>query len=207
MMKKKRKKLVLLRLMFLIIFITSNTFAWFIFVTRVDNNVNVHVKSWDVTFQSGDHEISNLVDVDIDSLYPGMEDYHYELTARNKSEVSATMSYTILEANILGEEYVTLEGREVNNETPQEGDLTSVQLEEMFANDFPFKVTISLTDTNIHQENGLGTFTLTAVWPFEGESDVEDTKWGIDAATFKKQHPELPSITLKVKVEITQNNE
>ena len=60
-MKKKRKKLVLLRLMFLIVFVTSNTFAWFIFVTRVDNNVNVHVKSWDVTFQSGYHEIYFLL--------------------------------------------------------------------------------------------------------------------------------------------------
>ena len=184
--KNKSKKLLLLRLIFLIVFITSNTLAWFIFVTRVDNNVNVHVKSWDVTFQSGDHEITNLVDVDIDSLYPGMEDYHYEITANNKSEVSATLQYEILYANLLGDEYTTIEGRTQNNETPLPTDLSSAELERRFKEDFPF--------------------TLNAVWPFEGESDVEDTKWGIDAATYKKQHPTEPSIKLKIKVQIIQNN-
>ena len=206
-MKKKRKKLVLLRLMFLIVFVTSNTFAWFIFVTRVDNNVNVHVKSWDVTFQSGEHEITNLVDVDVDSLYPGMEDYHYEITARNKSEVSATLDYKILQARILNDEYTTVEGREQFNETVLPTDLTSEQLEYMFRHDFPFNLRISLSDTDIGEENGVGTFEISVVWPYEGASDVEDTKWGIDAATYKKQHPTLPSITLKVKVQITQNNE
>ncbi len=206
-MKKKRKKLVLVRLIFLIIFITSNTFAWFIFVTRVDNNVNVHVKSWDVTFQSGDHEITNLVDVNIDNLYPGMEDFNYQITASNKSEVSATLKYTILHANILGDEYTTVEGRTHNNETVQEDDLTSQELEDMFRNDFPFKLRIGLSNATINETNGVEHFTIDVTWPYEGASDTEDTKWGIDAATYKKQHPTLSSITLKIKVEIIQNND
>ena len=204
--KNKSKKLLLLRLIFLIVFITSNTLAWFIFVTRVDNNVNVHVKSWDVTFQSGDHEITNLVDVDIDSLYPGMEDYHYEITANNKSEVSATLQYEILYANLLGDEYTTIEGRAQNNETPLPTDLSSAELERRFKEDFPFTLTIGLSNDIISKSNGSETFSLNAVWPFEGESDVEDTKWGIDAATYKKQHPTEPSIKLKIKVQIIQNN-
>ncbi len=205
--KSKSKKLLYLRLIFLIVFISSNTLAWFIFVTRVDNNVNVHVKSWDVTFQSGDHEITNLVDVDIESLYPGMDDYHYEITANNKSEVSATLQYEILYANLLGDEYTTIEGRAQFNETVQPTDLSSQDLEEMFSEDFPFTLTIGLSNSTITQTNGSEKFSIDVVWPFEGESDVEDTKWGIDAATYKKQHPSEPSIKLKIKVEIIQNND
>ena len=205
--KSKSKKLLYLRLIFLIVFISSNTLAWFIFITRVDNNVNVHVKSWDVTFQSGDHEITNLVDVDIDSLYPGMDDYHYEITASNKSEVTATLQYEILYANLLGDEYTTIEGREQNNETVLPTDISSAELERRFREDFPFTLTIGLSNDIISQTNGSETFSINVVWPFEGESDVEDTKWGIDAATYKRQHPSEPSIKLKVKVEIIQNND
>ena len=108
--KKNKRKLLILRLVFVFFLVVSNTFAWFIYITRVDNSVNVHVKSWDVTFQSGEHEISNNVVVDIENLYPGMADFSYEIKAFNKSEVSATLSYTILEARIFEDVYVTVEG-------------------------------------------------------------------------------------------------
>lgn len=204
---KKNKKLFAIRTIFLIVLVVSNTFAWFIYVTRVDNNVSVHVKAWDVTFQSGDKPISNTVDIDVDSLYPGMEDYHYEINAQNKSEVSATLSYVILQANILGNEYITVEGRTAFNETPNSTDLTSSQLENKFKNDFPFKLIIGLSNDIIEQEAGSEKFSLTVTWPYEGTSDTLDTKWGIDAATYKKQYPDRPSVTLKIKVEITQNND
>lgn len=206
-MKKKKKKLLLFRLIFLIVFITSNTLAWFIYVTKVNNNVNVHVRSWDVLFQSGDKEISNTVDVDVDSLYPGMEDYVYEITAYNKSEVSASLSYVLLEANILGNQYITVEGRDERNETVLPTDLTSAQLENKFKNDFPFKLSIDISNESISEENGTEQFSINVIWPFEGESDIEDTKWGIDASNYKKNYPTRPSITLKVKVQIIQNNE
>ena len=207
MKKKKNKKLLIIRLIFVIVLVVSNTFAWFIYITKVDNNVNVHVKSWDVTFQSGDQEISNTVNVDIDNIFPGMEDYAYEITAYNKSEVSATLSYTILEARIFNTEYTTVEGREDRGEDPVETDLTSAQLEQMFSEDFPFTLTISLTDTTIAQTNGNELFAINVVWPYDGKSDFEDTRWGISAANFKKTYPDRPSMYLKVKIEITQNPE
>ena len=112
MKKLLKSKGILPRLIFFAVLIVANTFGWFIYITRVDNNVSVHVKSWDVVFQSGDKEITNTVQLDIDSLYPGMEDYNYEINAYNKSEVSATFSYTILEANILGEQYTSIEQKQ-----------------------------------------------------------------------------------------------
>ena len=206
-MKKKSKKFLIIRLVFVIVLVVSNTFAWFIYITKVDNNVNVHVKSWDVTFQSGDHEISNTVSVDIDNLFPGMEDYTYEITAYNKSEVSATLSYTILEARIFNSEYITVEGREERGEDPVETDLTSEQLQHMFSNDYPFTLSIDLTDTTIAQTNGNELFSINVVWPYDGKSDFEDTRWGISAANYKKTYPDSPSMYLKIKIEITQNPE
>lgn len=206
-MKKKNKKFLYIRLIFVIVLVVSNTFAWFIYVTKVDNNVNVHVKSWDVTFQSGDHEISNTVNVDIDNLYPGMEDYTYEITAYNKSEVSATLSYSILEARIFNTQYVTVEGREERNEEPLESDFTSQQLQQKFGSDYPFTLLINLTDTTIDQTNGNELFSINVTWPYDGKSDFEDTRYGISAANFKKTYPDMPSMYLKIKIEITQNPE
>lgn len=207
MKKKKSKKFLYIRLVFAIVLIVSNTFAWFIYITKVDNNVNVHVKSWDVTFQSGDKEIINTVNVDIDNLLPGMEDYLYEITAYNKSEVSATLSYTLLEARIFNTEYITVEGREERHEDPVETDMTSAELENKFKNDFPFTLEINLTNDTIAQDNGNELFSIEVTWPYDGKSDVEDTKWGIDAGTFKKQYPDKPCMVLRIKIEITQNPE
>ena len=77
----------------------------------------------------------------------------------------------------------------------------------MFNNDFPFTLTIGLTNEIIGQTNGSEKFSINVVWPYDGKSDYEDTRWGISAANYKKVHPTLPSIKLKIKVEITQNNE
>ena len=205
--KKNKKKLLILRLVFVFFLVVSNTFAWFIYITRVDNSVNVHVKSWDVTFQSGDQEISNNVDVDIENLYPGMQDFRYEIMAYNKSEVSATLNYTILEARIFEDEYVTVEGRELRGEDPVETDLTSEELETQFRTDYPFNLRITLSNQTIAGESGNELFTLLVVWPYESGDDELDTQWGIHAANYKKNNPDKQSMTLKIKVEITQNPE
>lgn len=207
MKKILKSKGIGLRLIFFTVLIAANTFGWFIYITRVDNNVSVHVKSWDVVFQSGDKEITNTVELNIDSLYPGMEDYNYEINAYNKSEVSATFSYTILEANILGEQYVSVEQKNELGEEVLETDLTSAELEEMFKNDFPFSININISTTSIEQTDGNALFSIDIVWPYENNNDTEDTKWGIAAANYKKENPDKPSIIMKIKIQVIQNNE
>ena len=208
-MNKKaiKNKGIIIRLIFFTVLIVSNTFGWFIYVTRVDNNVSVHVKSWNVTFQSGDKEISNTVELDVDDLYPGMEDYVYEINAYNKSEVSASLSYTVLEANIFGKRYITVEGKNEYNEDVLENDLTSSELEDMFKNDYPFKLIINLSNNTINESDGSEKFSINIEWPYENNNDELDTEWGIRAAEYKKDNPTESSITLKIKVQVTQNND
>lgn len=203
--KRKRKKTKPTRLVLLLFFIISNTFAWFIYATRVDNDVSVHVRAWNVVFESGDHEISNLVNLNVDNIYPGMEDYLYEITAYNKSEVSATLSYQILEANIFGDQYITVAGRLERQEPANADDMTSAQLEAMLANNYPFSIYLGISNAYIDETDGRETYSLSVEWPYEQGDDAADTYWGTRAAYFKESNPNTPCITLKVKLFITQN--
>ena len=208
-MKKNRKKnkhlIRTLRVLILTVFIMANTLAWFIYVTRVDNSVNVRVKAWNVTFQSGDTVISNNVDVDIDSLYPGMPDYSYQITAYNKSEVTAQLNYQILEVRLLDTEYKSIEYKEELGEEILPTDLTSKQIENMLINELPFVIIIGVTDEEVEEQNGQSIFSISARWPYEGKSDEADTTWGINASNYKDTHPDVSSITLKIKITMTQS--
>lgn len=203
--KKKKKLLRIHQLFFLIMLLIVNSTAWFIYVNTVENTMNVHVKAWDVTFEAGDSEIVDTIDVTIDDLYPGMDNYTYNLKAYNRSEVSATVSYELLEINILGENTTTVEGRSDKHESPVATDPTSSELESSLNSDYPFKITFGLTNSLMNSGNGSSTYSLNVVWPFEQGDDEADTEWGINASTYKSTHPAEPSITLKIKIKITQN--
>lgn len=193
------------RLIFLIVLIASNTFAWFIYATRVETNISVHVKAWNVLFEAGDSEVTDTVNLVVDSIYPGMEDYSYDINAYNRSEVSATLSYVILSARLLNTEYVTVEGRAAAGQEVLTGDLTSAQLEQKLKNDYPFSIEFSTSSSIIGDTNGRATFSFEVTWPFENNQDTADTQWGIDAYSYKNSNPTNPSIAIKAKVIITQN--
>jgi len=202
---KQFKKIGPFRLLFLIVLIMSNSFAWFIYATKIDSTVTVHVRSWNVVFEADDNEITSTIDFPVDSIYPGMEDFTYEIKAYNNSEVSAILLYKLLEANILGTQYVTVDGRAERGEEALATDITSSQLENILANNYPFSITIDVSNNFIDEENGLEEYIFNVSWPYEGLDDEEDTRWGIAAYNYKESNPGDPSITLKVKIIITQN--
>ena len=199
------KKIRPTRLVILLFFVISNSFAWFIYATKVDNDVSVHVRSWNVMFQAGEHQITESIPLIIDSVYPGMEDYVYSIDAYNNSEVSATLSYELLEANIMGTQYMTTIGRAALGEEANENDITSEELENILKDSFPFSITISTSNSIIQLGDGKETYSIRVVWPYEQNDDETDTYWGTRAAYFKESNPSLPSISLKIKIIITQN--
>lgn len=203
--KKKKRLLRVHQLLFLIMLLIVNSTAWFIYVNTVENTMNVHVKAWDVTFEAGDSEIIDTIDVQVDDLYPGMENFTYDLEAHNRSEVTATVTYEILEANILGDVYYTIEGRAERHEEPLATDMSSSEFETMLATDYPFTISFYLTNALMNSGNGSSTYSVNVVWPYEQGNDELDTEWGIRAAQFKSTHPSEPSIILKIKIKITQN--
>ena len=189
----------------LIILLTSNTFAWFIYATKVQNEMSAHVGAWDILFEAGDSPIVDYINVSIDNMYPGMEDFHYELKAYNKSEVGASLTYTLLSADIMGDVYYTKEGRNEANEEVTERDLTSEELIKVLKDNYPFKFDFSVSSSNLDADIGEAFYYIDANWPFESGNDELDTKWGIKASEYKKQHPDKPSIILKIKIYISQS--
>ena len=203
--KKKRSLIRPSKLIFLIVLIASNTFAWFIYATKIDSNVSVHVRSWNVVFEAGENEVTDTVNLSVDSIFPGMDDYNYEIKAYNRSEVSASLSYQILSAKILNQEYISKEGRLALGQDEQETDLTSLQLENKLKNDYPFSISVGISNPIIDLGTGIETYTLSVIWPYENNHDDIDTMWGINSYEYKKSNPDDPSITLKIKIIITQN--
>lgn len=199
------KKIKITRLIFLIVLLAGNTFAWFIYTSKIDGTIKVHVKAWDVVFESSDTEIASNVVINVNDLYPGMDNYEHTIRAYNKSEVSASLTYKLLEARILDETYVTVDGRIEKNEEPQEGDLTTQELINKLANDYPFSIESSVSSETINADNGASDYTISVIWPYESNNDELDTQWGIAAATYKANNPTSSSISLLIKLFITQN--
>lgn len=199
------KKISPFRIIVLIILLAGNTFAWFIYTTKIESNIQVHVKSWNVVFRAGDDEVSSNINVNVDSIYPGMENYTNEVTAYNKSDLPATLTYTILEANILGDEYITKEGRGARLEEPVDGDKSSKELVDILKTNYPFRIVFTISNNIVDAENGEEKYSFNVIWPYEQNNDSLDTYWGVKAAEYKNNNPDIPSITIKVKLTIVQN--
>lgn len=201
----KKKKSKIFRLLVLVVLVSANTFAWFIYATKIDGSVSVHVKGWDVLFEAGENQVSNIINVNVDSIYPGMTNYHYEVKAYNRSEMSASLSYEIIEVRLLNTTYISVEGRAHYSQSVQPTDLTSAQLESKLLNDYPFSLAISKSSTNIQAGTGIEKVSFDLTWPYENNNDEEDTEWGCNASNYKNSNPSSPTIAIKLKITITQN--
>ncbi len=200
------KKIRLRHFIILGLFLTANTYAWLIYVNTVNNSVDVHVRSWKIDFTDGDTPIIDYVNIAADNVYPGMSNFTNTITAFNYSEVRATARFTILEANIMGDAFKTIEGRQEDNETAVTGDLTSDQFKAKLLSDYPFKISFSMSTSTIAPETGLATFTTSIVWPYESGDDAADTYWGSRAYDYMAAHSNSPCIQIRVKIYITQAN-
>ena len=204
-MKKKKPKIKIRRILLLIILLLSNSFAWFIYATEVDNDMSAHVRAWKVVFEAGDSPIVDYVNIDIDSMYPGMDDFSYEIKAYNRSEVEAQLTYTLLEARIMEETFITKEGREELGEPAVSTDLSSEELLKKLANEYPFHISFDLTSTAIDPTIGEAKYLVKATWPYESGNDELDTMWGTQAYQYQETHEDSPPILLKLKISIFQS--
>lgn len=193
--KVLRKRVKLSTLLMLIVTFSSSTFAWFIYATKVDSGITAHVKAWNVLFEVGDDEIEENMHFDVSDLYPGMMTYTDSVSVKNKGETHAELSYEIVSYTIFGVKY------EVGNS----GILTSDDLKQSLLNDYPFKTAITLS-SNIISPNSTESFSLVVSWSYDSGDDEKDTLWGTKAYDYHELHPDLPSISIELKVVATQRN-
>ncbi len=187
--KKKRKKfaskkikeaLKIRTVIILLLTLIVNTYAWFIYISTVSTGLNIHVKSWEFEF-SMDDKIDDVV-LFAEELYPGMNEVKQTITATNKGETEANLSYTITSIKIFGEDI--LEGKD------------SVDAEgfKELLKDYPFDIQIKMVSkdgiefdvNNPMQKGDEVQIEFTLNWEYQRgedtntveENDVKDTDIG-----------------------------
>lgn len=188
--KSKRKKLfkkIKIRTIFLLaITLASNSFAWFIYTTKVSSNISAKVREWNVTFDVNGQTVEKTIEINIDSLYPGMDTYTQTLTASNSGEARAQITYEVITAKVLGDDLMTL-------------GYTDAEIVNYLRSNYPFSIDFNVS-SDIIQSNGEETITISVSWPYESGQDEEDTKWGSLAYTYHQNYPDIPSIDLSIKI-------
>ena len=199
------KKVKISHLIFLAVLLAANSYAWFIYVNNVSNRLDVHVRAWKVDFED-DGQVVEEVNVEVNNAYPGMANFTKTVTAHNYSDLPATASYKVLYANIMGTEYYSQEGKADAGLTYTASDPTAAELEEMLTEDYPFTFGFNLSQTTLVALTGTADYTVSLVWPYESGDDEADTYWGVEAFNYKEDNPTEPSIKLKIKIYVTQDN-
>ena len=190
--RKILKKVRLKTLFLLAITLASNSFAWFIYTTKVSSNISAKVREWNVTFEANGQVVEKTIEINIDSLYPGMNAYNQTLTAANSGESKAQITYEIVSTNILGDNLV--------NQNYSNEDILNY-----LKNNYPFTIEISSTNSII-EPNGEEKINITVSWPYESGDDEKDTYWGNLAYNYHQANPWKPSIVLVIKISAIQLN-
>ena len=195
--KSKRKKIIkkvkFKTLFLLMITLASNSFAWFIYTTKVSSNISAKVREWNVSFDVNGENVEKTIEINIDSLYPGMTTYTQTLTASNSGEARAQISYEVIRANILGDDLTSM-------------NYSDIQIINYLRSYYPFSIDFHVSN-DIVQSNSEETITISVSWPYESGQDEEDTKWGNLAYTYHSAHPDTPSIDLSIKITAYQIEE
>ena len=179
----------------LVVILSFNTYAWFLFTTKVETGMTAKVRAWNILIETKDDTVVESLEFNIGEIYPGMTTYSDYATVHNKGDADVSFIYEIESVTLLGTVY-----------TVDDVTYTSEGIANMLLNDFPFVVSLKLTN-DIIQPNDEESFMVEVSWPFESGNDQLDTTWGINAYEYHKNNPDLPSIKLNIKVIVDQINE
>lgn len=192
--KRLIKKTKLRTLFFLVILLSFNTTAWFIFATKVDNSIGAKIVAWNVAFVTGEEELLEYVNFKIDSIYPGMTPQTQKIEVTNKGESIANLLYEIKSARILDNEYIV-----------DDNAITSSILLSSLVNDYPFKIKIGVSSEEIKPgENAY--YYVTVSWDYETGNDEQDSYWGSMAYDFNENNHDKESIELDLVISAVQKN-
>lgn len=165
---KNAKKVNFASVMFLVLSLVSTTFAWFAFSNIVDNDMNIDIKAWKVNITDEDALITNKIDINLDSFYPGVEMNTKTITISNDGDLPSMISYKINYMRVFNEEF------DVSNQEV---------LFDRLAHEFPFTIDFSLDKEYLDVDESVK-FTYSIGWPLDSGNDSIDAMWGNDAYDF-----------------------
>lgn len=172
---KKLKKLNFTSVVFLVLSLISSTFAWFAFNNIVNHDMNIDIKAWKVDISEGDSLVTNKIDINLDSFYPGIDDVTKTVTIANDGDIDSVVSYKINYLRILDQEF------DVSDQ---------VALFDKLAQEYPFTINFSLDNEFLGTSNETQ-FTYHVAWPLDSGDNNLDAKWGNDAYDFLVEEARL----------------
>jgi hypothetical protein len=177
-------------LIFAIVLLSINAYAWFIYITKVDTSIKAKVRSWNIMIEVHDENVASDITFNVSEMYPGMPNYHDYATVINNGESQGTLEFVIKRVQIFDSVY-TLD------------DYTSDQLVEMLADNYPFKIDVSLTN-NVIDPGHTEQFIVDINWPYESGDDIADTYWGNQAYTYMKTTNSDTCISIMAEIRVDQ---
>ena len=179
-------------LIFAILLLSVNAYAWFVFVTRVDSSITAKVRSWNVMFQVHDNDIASNVTFNVGEIYPGMTDYNDHASIVNTGETA-------------GEAFFTIKSIQIFNDVYSSDDYSQGELIDVLTAGYPFVIDITLTNNYVapgHTEY----FNIDITWPYESGNDALDTYWGNVAYNFLQSNPQASCITITAEIRVNQES-
>ena len=149
--RKNRKILIIRSVLMLGFLLVFNVFAWFIYISKVNTEMDIHAVSWDVVFSEGGTAVKDVT-IALD-VYPGMEQYSHSISVNNASETAANLFFDTKSVTLFGEELLT-------------SSMTEIQKQSLLSNDLPLSIEYTFTRTVVNQAS-TSSFTVYVNWPYE----------------------------------------
>ncbi len=192
--RRLKKRVSLRTMLILIITLSANAFAWFVYTNKVSGGVEATVRAWNIRFEVDQGEVVDYVTIDVDELYPG-KTFSKVITITNGGDSDAELTYEIVSVTLFGTQ---ISYTSAQNQNPA-ALLSSIQ------SNYPFTITANFSD-NIVEAGASETFNFGINWPFESGNDARDTQWGADAYTYSNTHPGSPHLEMEFKISAAQRN-
>ncbi len=179
-------------LLFAIVLISINAYAWFTYVTRVDTSISATVRSWNVMFQVHDNNFADEVTFNVGDMYPGMTNFHDHAWIVNNGATAGDAYFNIKRVQIFDDVYTS-------------SNYSNAQLLAILQNNYPFEITLALSNPHV-AAGRTETFNIDISWPYESGDDATDTYWGNYAYTYLNSHSGAPCISITAEIRVDQEN-
>lgn len=201
-MKERHKtyiKINIVSLILVAVSFISLTFAWFGYTGLSSLSTEIDVKAWHIELTKNGDIVSNNISISFSELYPGMDTITEEITIKNLGDSTASVSYEIVSARILGDSK--------DNYIVDYTNVTSSYVEDKIAHEYPFKINVSLKDNIVYTGGDETTFVVSISWPMDSDNDELDTLWGSKANAFNIAEKEKlnadPSYQIRSSIQVS----
>lgn len=192
--KRIKRKIISLNFTAIFFFLLSSisfTFAWFVYSSVVQTEIEIGVTAWHIELRDGEEEISYELSLPISEFYPGMNKYIKSIEILNKGDIDAEFDYKISKLRILEEEF------NVDNQD---------ELLDKLAQEYPFLFNIEVDSSFVGKGESI-ILNIVADWPLDSGDDKKDSKWGLAAYDFNQlelaKSKEDPNYKVRSVIEIS----